>query len=74
VFALVGLALVWFGGGFLTYPPTLAKWLILLIESAATLAIGVALAAAYVGGRPPSAPGLGPAGSESRPQSNNRNS
>ncbi len=56
VFALVGLALLWLGDGFLTYPPSLAKWLILLIESAATLAIGVALAAAYVGGRPATAP------------------
>lgn len=76
VFALVGLALLGFGGGFLTYPPTLAKWLILLIEAAATLAIGVALAAAYVGGRPPpaptTAPALGPTGSESRPRSTNR--
>jgi multisubunit Na+/H+ antiporter MnhB subunit len=53
VFTLVGLALMQFGAGFLTYPPTLAKWLILLIEAAATVAIGVALAAAYVGGRPP---------------------
>jgi multisubunit Na+/H+ antiporter MnhB subunit len=52
VFTLVGLGLMLFGAGFLTYPPKLAKWLILLIESAATLAIGVALAAAYVGGRP----------------------
>jgi multisubunit Na+/H+ antiporter MnhB subunit len=52
VFTLVGLGLMLFGPGFLTYPPKLAKWLILLIESAATVAIGVALAAAYVGGRP----------------------
>lgn len=53
VFVLVGLGLMLFGEGFLTYPPKLAKWLILLIEAAATVAIGVALAAAYVGGRPP---------------------
>jgi multisubunit Na+/H+ antiporter MnhB subunit len=53
VFTLVGLGLMLFGQGFLTYPPKLAKWLILLIETAATVAIGVALAAAYVGGRPP---------------------
>jgi multisubunit Na+/H+ antiporter MnhB subunit len=53
VFTLVGLGLLLFGAGFLTYPPKLAKWLILLIEFAATIAIGVALAAAYVGGRPP---------------------
>jgi len=49
-----------FGAGFLTYPPKLAKWLILLIESAATLAIGVALAAAYVGGRPTATSPLDP--------------
>lgn len=53
VFTLVGLGLMVFGAGFLTYPPKLAKWLILGIEMAATVAIGVALAAAYVGGRPP---------------------
>lgn len=53
VFTLVGLGLMAFGAGFLTYPPKFAKWLILLIEMAATVAIGVALAAAYVGGRPP---------------------
>lgn len=52
-FTLVGLGLMVFGAGFLTYPPKLAKWLILLIEAAATVAIGAALAAAYVGGRPP---------------------
>jgi len=52
VFTLVGLALMQFGAGFLTYPPKLAKWLILLIEFAATIAIGVSLAAAYVGGKP----------------------
>ena len=52
-FTLVGLGLMVFGAGFLTYPPKLAKWLILAIEMAATIAIGVALAAAYVGGRPP---------------------
>ena len=50
VFAVIGLALMLFGGGFLTYPPALAKWLILGIETAATVAIGVTLAAAYVGG------------------------
>jgi multisubunit Na+/H+ antiporter MnhB subunit len=52
VFALIGLALMLVGDGFLTYPPTLAKWPILIIETAATVAIGVTLAAAYVGGRP----------------------
>jgi multisubunit Na+/H+ antiporter MnhB subunit len=52
VFALVGGGLLASGFGFLTYPPGQAKWLILLIESAATVAIGVTLTAAYVGGRP----------------------
>lgn len=52
VFSLVGLVLAIAGYGFLTYPPGQAKWLILLIEAAATIAIGATLAAAYVGGRP----------------------
>jgi multisubunit Na+/H+ antiporter MnhB subunit len=52
VFLLTGLALIPVGGSFLTFPPSIAKWLILLIETAATIAIGVTLAAAYVGGRP----------------------
>jgi multisubunit Na+/H+ antiporter MnhB subunit len=56
VFCLVGLALMALGLGFLTYPPAIAKWLILLIETAATLAIGVTLAAAYLGGNPVAAP------------------
>jgi len=51
VFALAGLVLMFFGDGFLTYPPGLAKWMILTIETAATVAIGVTLAAAYIGGR-----------------------
>ena len=54
VFLLVGLALIPLGGGFLTFPPAIAKWLILFIETAATIAIGATLAAAYVGGRPSS--------------------
>jgi len=52
VFLLVAVALMVAGSGFITYPPPLAKWLILMIETAATIAIGVTLAAAYVGGRP----------------------
>jgi multisubunit Na+/H+ antiporter MnhB subunit len=51
-FSLVGVALSWLGPGFLHYPLGAAKWLILLIETAATIAIGATLAAAYVGGRP----------------------
>jgi len=52
VFALVGLTLMGVGLGFLTYPPALAKWLILTIETGATLSIGATLAAAFLGGRP----------------------
>jgi hypothetical protein len=52
VFTLTGLALGLLAQGFLTYPPGLAKWLILGIETAATLAIGATLAAAYLGGHP----------------------
>jgi len=52
VFTLVGVATLAFGRGFLTYPVAGAKGLILLIESAATLAIAVILVAVYVGGHP----------------------
>jgi multisubunit Na+/H+ antiporter MnhB subunit len=52
VFTIVGLGLMLAGEGFLTYPAGNAKWLILLIETAATIAIGATLAAAYLGGRP----------------------
>jgi len=52
VFTLVGLGAMLAGYGFLTYPRGLAKWLILAIETAATLAIGATLAAAYLGGFP----------------------
>ncbi|EGV17263.1 MnhB domain-containing protein [Thiocapsa marina] len=52
VFAITGVLLAVVGGGFLTYPAGLAKWLILIIETAATLSIGATLAAAYLGGRP----------------------
>ncbi|NCC27238.1 MAG: sodium:proton antiporter [Gammaproteobacteria bacterium] len=52
VFAMTGLLLMVVGDGFLTYTPSLAKWLILFIETAATLSIGATLAAAYLGGRP----------------------
>lgn len=52
VCAMTGLLLMVFGDGFLTYRTGFAKWLILTIETAATLAIGATLAAAYLGGRP----------------------
>ncbi len=52
VFAVIGLGLMIAGDGFLTYPRGLAKWFILAIETAATLAIGATLTAAYLGGHP----------------------
>ena len=52
VFTGCGLVLMGLGYGFLTYPLPYAKWLILTIETAATLSIGATLAAAYLGGRP----------------------
>lgn len=59
VFAMTGLLLMVVGDGFLTYPPGLVEWLILIIETAATLAIGATLAAAYLGGRPAAHPTTG---------------
>jgi multisubunit Na+/H+ antiporter MnhB subunit len=59
VFAMTGLLLMVLADGFLTYPPSLAKWLILLIETAATLSIGATLAAAYLGGQPAAQPTTG---------------
>jgi multisubunit Na+/H+ antiporter MnhB subunit len=52
VFVAVGLWQMAAGRAFLDYPPDLAGGLILLIESAATLAIAAALALAYLGGFP----------------------
>lgn len=52
VFAVIALALMVAGDGFVTYPRGHAKWLILAIETAGTIAIGVTLAAAYLGGYP----------------------
>jgi hypothetical protein len=52
VFTGCGLVLMALGHGFLTFPLSAAKWLILSIETAATLSIGATLAAAYLGGRP----------------------
>ena len=52
VFIAVGAALVWLGGTLLQYPPAFAGRLILLIEAAATISIGVTLAALFLGGRP----------------------
>ena len=49
-FTSTALVLMAVGAGFLTFPLAVAKWLILSIEAAATLAIGAALAAAYLAG------------------------
>lgn len=57
VFLAVGLALLVAGRPFLGYPPAFAGILILLIESAAMLAIAATLVLAFVGGRP-EAPGV----------------
>ncbi len=52
LFLLVGLGVMGAGRGFLHYPPAWSGGLILLIETAATLAIAAALALAFRGGRP----------------------
>jgi len=52
IFLAIGLVLTGAGRAFLQYPEGWASALILLIESAATLAIATALALAYAGGRP----------------------
>ena len=51
-FALVGIALMAAGHALLQYPAGWSGVLILLIETAATLAIATTLAMAYIGGRP----------------------
>jgi len=51
-FVAAALVLMAAGYGFLTFPLAVAKWVILAIESAATLAIGATLAAAYLAGEP----------------------
>jgi len=52
VFVIVGLASMLLVGNFLQYPPEFSAVLILLIEAAATLSIGVTLAALFLGGEP----------------------
>ncbi len=64
MFLLVGLILLGLGRPFLGYPPAWAGALILLIESAAMLAIAATLVLAFLGGRP-QAPGDKPAGVKS---------
>jgi len=55
-FVAVGVTLLSVSGLFLQYPPGLAGGLILFIEAAATLSIGVTLAALFLGGRPEAGP------------------
>jgi len=52
LFLLIGLSLMLTHGLFLDYPPAWAGGLILVIESAATLAIAVTLVLAFLGGEP----------------------
>ena len=51
-FVAVGLILLFTSGMFLQYPPGLAGGLILFIEAAASLSIGITLAALFLGGKP----------------------
>ncbi|WP_177418374.1 hydrogen gas-evolving membrane-bound hydrogenase subunit E [endosymbiont of Lamellibrachia barhami] len=55
-FVAVGLVLILVGRRLLEYPPPFAAALILLIEAAATLSIGITLAALFLGGRPEERP------------------
>jgi len=52
MFMVVGLVLILAGRRLLEYPPPFAAALIVLIEAAATVSIGVALAALFLGARP----------------------
>jgi multisubunit Na+/H+ antiporter MnhB subunit len=54
IFLLVGLGLLLLGRPFLGYPPAWAGALILMIESAAMVAIAATLMLAFLGGRPES--------------------
>jgi len=56
VFMAVGALLILSGRQFLEFPPSVAAALILLIEAAATVSIGITLVALFSGGRPESEP------------------
>ncbi len=56
VFVVVAVVLILMGGRLLEYPPSFAGALILLIEAAATLSIGMTLAALFLGARPEAGP------------------
>jgi len=52
MFTMAGIVFIVSGRQFLEYPPSFAGAFILLIEAAATLSIGITLAALFLGGRP----------------------
>ncbi|MEE4271029.1 MAG: MnhB domain-containing protein [Thermoanaerobaculales bacterium] len=52
VFSCIGLSVMIAGGWFLDYPGRSAKVLILIIEAAATVSIGLTLGCLFIGGRP----------------------
>ncbi|MCU7938120.1 MAG: DUF4040 domain-containing protein [gamma proteobacterium symbiont of Bathyaustriella thionipta] len=52
VFVSAAVVLIFLGRQFMEYPPSVAGALILLIEAAATLSIGITLAALFLVGRP----------------------
>ncbi len=52
IFISTGMILILLGRQFLEYPPEFSGALIMLIEAAATLSIGITLAALFLGGRP----------------------
>lgn len=52
LFLLVGLTMLALGRAFLDYPPAMAGYLILLIETAAMISIAATLILAFLGGRP----------------------
>jgi len=52
MFVAVGMVLILVGRRLLEYPPPFAGALVLLIEAAATLSVGITLAALFLGGRP----------------------
>jgi multisubunit Na+/H+ antiporter MnhB subunit len=53
IFVLVAVLMLLLGYSFLEFPLSLASTLILLIEAAAALSIGITLAALFLGSRPP---------------------
>jgi len=55
-FIAAGIVFMLVGRRMLEYPPPFAAALILLIEAAATLSIGITLAALFLGGRPEKGP------------------